>query len=276
MLAKSSKNLYVMEIDPSNENDVSAQKELSDNTFSSFLDSLKNIFGEEDILSLIPGCDEAFAVLQVLQFVHKSNYKYFIFDTAPTGHTLRFLHLPLLLKKLVDKAVHFLSGNSGTGFIQQIGSLISPNIGSEIEKLGDQAKLLQEKLNILVEILKDNTQSQFICVAIPEQLSIYENERLMQKLDEDGITKVRNIIINRVNLFDNNDNCPTCSKQKSKQIENLKFIRDLYIDDPESEIYVHFVPLFDQEITGPDKLDKFCTLIRERTESDRIYQAIKE
>jgi arsenite-transporting ATPase len=51
-----------------------------------------------------PGIDEALALLKVLEFIEtEHDYDLIIFDTAPTGHTLRFLSLPETLSGWIGK-----------------------------------------------------------------------------------------------------------------------------------------------------------------------------
>jgi arsenite-transporting ATPase len=51
-----------------------------------------------------PGIDETLALLKVLEFIEtEHDYDLIIFDTAPTGHTLRFLSLPQTLSNWIGK-----------------------------------------------------------------------------------------------------------------------------------------------------------------------------
>lgn len=53
-----------------------------------------------------PGLDEAIAISKVMQFVESQQYNMFtriVFDTAPTGHTLRLLSLPDFLDASIGK-----------------------------------------------------------------------------------------------------------------------------------------------------------------------------
>jgi arsenite-transporting ATPase len=55
-----------------------------------------------------PGLDEAIAITKVVQFIKAEEYAKFtriIFDTAPTGHTLRLLSLPDFLDATIGKVV---------------------------------------------------------------------------------------------------------------------------------------------------------------------------
>ena len=57
----------------------------------------------EDIsnfLSLsMPGLDEVMGMIDVIEFLKSSSYDMVVLDTAPTGHTLRFLGLPDVIRK---------------------------------------------------------------------------------------------------------------------------------------------------------------------------------
>ena len=50
-------------------------------------------------MSSIPGIDEAMAFARLIGQIEKMDYDIVVFDTAPTGHTLRLLNFPNLLEK---------------------------------------------------------------------------------------------------------------------------------------------------------------------------------
>ncbi len=52
-----------------------------------------------------PGVDEAMAFGTVLEFLENSDYDLVVFDTAPTGHTLRLLSLPDILSGWIGKII---------------------------------------------------------------------------------------------------------------------------------------------------------------------------
>ena len=55
-----------------------------------------------------PGIDEELALAQVIQFIQSDKYSHFkriIFDTAPTGHTLRMLSLPDFIDSFMGKII---------------------------------------------------------------------------------------------------------------------------------------------------------------------------
>ena len=82
-------NLYAMEVDPSVENE-----ELPG-------DGMDNLFSE--LANAIPGIDEAMSFAEMLKLVQTMDYSVIVFDTAPTGHTLRLLQFPSTLEKGLAK-----------------------------------------------------------------------------------------------------------------------------------------------------------------------------
>mmetsp|Transcript_11000 Transcript_11000/g.16677 ORF Transcript_11000/g.16677 Transcript_11000/m.16677 type:complete len:86 (-) Transcript_11000:424-681(-) len=56
-------------------------------------------------LANIPGIDEAASFGQILQSLEEYKFDVVIFDTAPTGHTLRLLNFPDILQKGLWKLI---------------------------------------------------------------------------------------------------------------------------------------------------------------------------
>jgi arsenite-transporting ATPase len=59
----------------------------------------------QNILGQIPGVDEAASFGAVLKSVDEYNFDLIIFDTAPTGHTMRLLNFPTILEKALLKLI---------------------------------------------------------------------------------------------------------------------------------------------------------------------------
>jgi len=56
-----------------------------------------------EIISAVPGIDEAMSFSELINSIDNYDYETIVFDTAPTGHTLRLLNFPNLLDKGLDK-----------------------------------------------------------------------------------------------------------------------------------------------------------------------------
>jgi arsenite-transporting ATPase len=108
-----------MEIDPeANENSSSGGNFLKQALGGSLFggsSQMEGEYGEEtesggnfmaEFMKAMPGIDEATAFGEVLNQIDKYNYDLVIFDTAPTGHTMRLLKFPQIcesgIKKLIE------------------------------------------------------------------------------------------------------------------------------------------------------------------------------
>ena len=59
----------------------------------------------KEIVASVPGIDEATSFGEVLRSLDNYNFDLIIFDTAPTGHTLRLLNFPNILEKALLKMI---------------------------------------------------------------------------------------------------------------------------------------------------------------------------
>ena len=147
-------NLHVIEVDPSNEKGIDTSFYSNDDPLHKLKNAITGLIGEEDIFSLLPGVDETAAIIQVLEYANNSEFSRLVFDTAPTGHTLRLLQLPLVISKTIKRIMLWLH-SSGMETIKGLGNMISPEMASKIDSIVDKVKELDQNLDNLVSILKD-------------------------------------------------------------------------------------------------------------------------
>ncbi len=240
-------NLYGLEINPKLEfqkyqQTMQEQQPEIPPELSGFMDSF------EDFSSLTPpGSDESLAFSKVLEFIQTSDYKFIIFDTAPSGHTLRLLSLPEVLNSFFGKLIMMRMK------IGQIwGKLKSFFSRSKEDEGPDKLEILNTmKKNIeqaSIE-LSDSEKTEFVIVMIPEMMAILETERLLRALYEYEIP-VHNIIINQI--IPPNSECEFCNSRRKMQLKNLEEIKKLY-----DEFNIIEMLLRPTEIRGIDLLREF-------------------
>lgn len=59
----------------------------------------------KEFMTSVPGIDEATSFGEVLRSLDNYKFDVIIFDTAPTGHTLRLLNFPNILDKALLKMI---------------------------------------------------------------------------------------------------------------------------------------------------------------------------
>lgn len=238
-------NLFAVEID--------AQKaihvEKTENELMNQIGSIMNGIA-------LPGMDEILNFLEVMKLASVEQFDTIVFDTAPTGHTMRFLELPRTASKLF-------------GLLDQVKGMLQPMIGlagtmgmdvdagqvdAAFAKLGEQLKLCTQ----IKEDFEDPTKTTFICVAIPEFLSLYETERLVQFLARTDID-CRNIVVNQVIDQGSNCKCKLCLARSKMQQKYLNQMRDLYAED----FTIVQQPMLEHEVRGLAELKAFGKMLFE-------------
>merc|ERR1719181_1284128 len=120
---------------------------------------------------------------ELMQSVNTMSYEVIVFDTAPTGHTLRLLSFPELLENGLSK-MGAIQGKFG-GLMQMVHSLADGE--AKEEDMQQKVSNMRTASASVKETFTDPTKCTFVCVCIPEFLSVYETERLIQALAEHGI-----------------------------------------------------------------------------------------
>merc|ERR1712178_194644 len=86
-------------------------------------------------------------------------------------------------------------GGQFGGIMQMVGSL-TDQVSNE-EQVAEKVNGLQRASSSVRDLFQDPTRCTFVCVCIPEFLSVYETERLIQELCKHGIDS-SNIVVNQV------------------------------------------------------------------------------
>ena len=166
-------NLYAMEIDPDE-----ATREYKEKIIAPFREIMP-----EDVIASIdeqlsgPCTTEMASFDRFIDFMETTQYDVIVFDTAPTGHTIRLLELP------VDWSRHIEESAKGTG-----QTCLGP-----VQTIQES----KEKYDRATALLRDPERTTFIFVMRPEELSLYETIRASKELETIGV-KSGEIIINGI------------------------------------------------------------------------------
>lgn len=168
---KVKENLYALEIDPN----YTLQHEFKYmmNALQRMLTSIGNDEMHFDEFTMLPGMDELFSLLKLLELYKESEYERIIVDCAPTGETLSLLKFPELLCWYMDKffpvgkvAVRVLSPVSKAFFQIELPDKAAMN---DIQKL--YLTLIE-----LQELLRNKEVCSIRLVTMPEKMVVEETK----------------------------------------------------------------------------------------------------
>lgn len=190
---------------------------------------------------------------EVLKQVKSLSYETIIFDTAPTGHTLRFLQFPTVLEKALSKLSQLSSqfGPMLNSFLGASGGGLPG--GGNLDDMLSKLESLRETIAEVNTQFKDPDLTTFVCVCIPEFLSLYETERMIQELATYGID-THCIVVNQLLFPKPGSQCEQCNARRRMQKKYLDQIEELY-----DEFNVVKMPLLVEEVRGKEKLER-CVL----------------
>ena len=185
---------------------------------------------------------------EVLKQVKSLSYEVIIFDTAPTGHTLRFLQFPNVLEQGLAKLSQ-LSTQMGPMLNTLLGAARGGG-GPDLDEIRAKMDGLRETISEVNTQFKNPDMTTFVCVCIAEFLSLYETERMIQELTSYHID-THCIVVNQLLFPTANNPCEQCNARRKMQRKYLEQIDELY-----DEFHVVKMPLLVDEVRGREKLEK--------------------
>lgn len=145
-----------------------------------------------------PGVDEIAAIAKAAS--DTAGYDVVVFDTAPTGHTLRLLEVPAFLSGFLDRALSIRKSVGGVLGMLGLGAVAANNqdkfdeAESKVRAVRDRVVWLGQALKTPPETAGSNATAEFVAVTRPTALDCAEVERLVSELRTQGICCKRMII----------------------------------------------------------------------------------
>jgi arsenite/tail-anchored protein-transporting ATPase len=137
----------------------------------------------------LPGIDEIAALLEIADFGHDTDYDLIVVDTAPTGHLLRMLSMPAVLRSVARVFDHMQAKHRV--MVDALRGAWVPDASDRlIDDIDTQAKAIQA-------LLRNRDRARLAWVTLPESMAIAETLDGLGALRDYGVT-VDRVIVNRV------------------------------------------------------------------------------
>ncbi|HLE86122.1 MAG TPA: ArsA family ATPase, partial [Candidatus Brocadiaceae bacterium] len=160
----------------------------------------------------LPGIDELMGMVELVDLLENDTYDTIVLDTAPTGHTVKFLQMPHFIKKWTQLLDLMMEKHRYMSKLY-MRHYQSDDTDAFIEAFSNGAKKVEGVLR--------NKSCEFVPIMVPEALSVNETKRFLSVLRGHKIP-VKDIIVNRINPF---GDCSFCNGQyllQKKYIDEIK------------------------------------------------------
>lgn len=206
-----------------------------------------------------PGAQEAAILEAICNIISCENkYDHIIFDTAPTGHTMRLMSLPSIMsawtdglmarqkdkEKLKQAAEVFWEKKKQSPF-----NPFKPTTQNRWDRAYEKLNARKELFSKTNQILKNPLTCKVFLVMIPQVLPFEETKRALKQLQSFKIN-CGGVFINQI--IPNEQKDSFWQKQVLKQDEILQKIQYEFI-----EVNKYFVPLSSHDLRGEKELDNF-------------------
>ena len=237
-------NLFALEID--------AQKMLKkwqdeyrqdiDTVFREFIGGGMDIAFDRKVMEELmelspPGLEELMALGKIMDLMKEDKYDIYVLDSAASGHLLRFLELPEIIRDWLKGIFKIL--------------LKYRNIAGLVEikrKLLDFSKDIKK----IQETLFGSKKTEFVMVSIAEEMGVREMGDLAQSLEKLNIP-YNYIVLNRIRPA---SHCKFCLTKRESQEKYIAKVKKEY---PKKEVVL--VPLFSYDIRGAEPLKELSKFL---------------
>jgi arsenite-transporting ATPase len=231
--------------------EVQAQQEMERN-WEAVQDWLGQLLAERGVdrisaeeLTVPPGMDELFSLLQIKHHHEREEYDAIIVDCAPTGETLRLLSFPDVASWWLEKVFPWEKRvvAAARPFARTFLDVSLPS-----EAVFDDVQRLVRNLVAMNGILRDRSSTSLRLVMNPDRMVIREAMRTFTYLNLYGYLTDA-VIVNR--LFPPDVDGGYFGAWRGLQQEQMELVSSAF-----SPVPILSAPYFDQEVMGAEMLDR--------------------
>lgn len=201
---------------------------------------------EAEELSVIPGLDEIFALTDIKGHAESGDWDIVVVDCAPTAETIRFLSLPDILARYMERL--FPVGRRVNKVLAPVLSRVT-SLPVADDRVFAATSAFYDRLEGVRELLTDPERTSVRLVVNPERIVIAEARRTYTYLSLFGY-RVDAVVANR--LLPDAVADPWFARWKELHVEHLKSIEDSFAPLP-----VLKVELAPGELVGVTALREF-------------------
>jgi len=252
--------LWAMELDPSAEAErymAAVKDRIADTTPPRLASEVER---QMDVARASPGAEEAALFDRFTRIIEEESFPRIVFDTAPSGQTLRLLSLPELMTAWMGTLISQRKKVTALGRMWR--NVAGSAAGSAAQGRDPVLEALEERRSRFERaraVLRDPEKTAFVFVVVAERLPVLETHRTMTALAGQGIP-VGGVIVNQ--LLPRSTTDPFLLLRKQREAAHLAEIEGRFGDWP-----VGFLPLLESDPVGPDELGRLLGRMRtNRTE----------
>ncbi|WP_252311214.1 ArsA family ATPase [Sinobaca sp. H24] len=230
-------NLWGMEIDPQQEARryiERVKQNLKGVVRSSMADEVNR---QIDMAAVSPGSDESALFDRLIHIIleEKEAVDTIVFDTAPTGHTVRLLSLPEMMEAWMEGMLKRRS-KVNDNYSQWM------NDGEPVEDPIYQILMeRKDRFSRVRRILMDPKRTACVYVLVPEKLPIAETKRALQLLEQVNMP-VPAILINKC-MPESAGSSPFIQKRRAQEADYIKQIKEAFPGQQQT-----YLPLLEEDI----------------------------
>ena len=238
-------NLWAVKIDPKAAAETYKARILNDACQRGRPESAIKMM-EEELNS--PCTEEMAAFDKFIEYASQEGWQAVVFDTAPTGHTLRLLELPVDWSKQIDV---------------KIFASVDATAADDVAK---------QRFGKVIEMMSDPEQSTFAFVMYPEATPILEAWRAAQELGTVGVHP--GLVVANMVIPPEQTTTPFVQSRRAMQEKYLGEIVDRF------QVPVLQIPLLPEEVKGLDMLAELGSRFWGKTSrgrpADRLARLVRQ